>query len=63
MSIDHATIESDDLLSRLVLHASNGTSGGGVHSRIVQGVGAAIVSGQLKPGERLPNDAAWKSVV
>ena len=37
---------------------SSSKPGTGVHSRIVQRIGMDIVSGQLQPGQRLPNDAA-----
>jgi DNA-binding FadR family transcriptional regulator len=33
-----------------------GTGVGGVHGRIVHGIGSAIVSGAIKQGERLPTD-------
>lgn len=45
-------------LDRLLLPSRiQGTGLGGVHGRIVHGVGVAIVSGIIKPGERLPGDA------
>jgi len=59
MSIDQAPFDKNDVLNRLFAGGvSAPTVGVGVHSRIVQSVGAAIVAGELEPGERLPNDAA-----
>jgi GntR family transcriptional regulator, galactonate operon transcriptional repressor len=36
---------------------SAGRGGGGVHGRLVQALGARIVSGQLSPGDALPTEA------
>jgi GntR family transcriptional regulator, galactonate operon transcriptional repressor len=59
MTIDQTFSDENELLSRLIATVPvNARSAGSIHNRIVQGVGAAIVSGQLEPGQRLPNDAA-----
>ncbi len=59
MTIEQVAFEEHETLSRLFAGVpADAAPGGGVHSRIVQRIGAAIVSGQLEPGQRLPNDAA-----
>ena len=57
ISIDKSTHSSSNPLEHLLLPKRiQGTGINGVHGRIVHGIGAAIVSGVIKPGERLPTD-------
>jgi len=59
MTIDQVLFDENEILNRLFANQLTvPPASGGIHSRIVQSIGAAIVSGQLEPGQRLPNDAA-----